>query len=604
LLGRGPRKLLLILACVLCCAAAAPALASAAGSGSIAGLVTEAGTAPAKPIGGAEVCAERPDGAPGGGCVYADENGEYAIEELPEGEYEVRFSGEACPASGCVREWAEQLWNDRYPNESPDLVEVEEGNRESGIDAELQAFGTLAGTIGEVGGGPIANAIVCFDVAPELGLFLNGCTVTDAAGRYEFDQLPPTEYNLEFNGWVCEAGVECSREECEEEVSCTHPYVPQYYDEKPTFNPEELQTATVASRATTEIDAELTRGGTIEGAVTLAGLGTEQPLAGIEVCAFSERVVVETRCTKTGAGGEYAIEGLASSETWLVKFVANGYVPQRWSAEPDEEEAGAEIEVTAPETVAGIDAALVETAPRAPAFTTAPALTGTAAVGMALACSTGTWSHSAETLAYSWQRDGVAIAGQTGASYTVTSADEGSSLTCAVTVANTAGSASATSSALAVPPHQEEKVEPEKTTPTPSPTPGPTSTGTPPVTTNPTPPAPAPPAPGKATATGAKAAGSVVTVTLKCPAGGGTCSGSLKLVFEQKTKNSKGKVKVKSVKLGSSSFSVGSGKAKKIKVKLNSKGQKLLKEAGKKGLKVKLSGNGVKSKSLTLHPQQ
>jgi hypothetical protein len=601
LLGRGPRKLLLILACALCCAAAVPALASAAGSGSIAGLVTEAGTGPAIPIGGAEVCAERPDGAPGGGCVYADANGEYAIEELPEGEYEVRFSGEACPASGCVREWAEQLWEDRYPNETPDLVAVQEGNREAGIDAELQAFGTLAGTISEAGGGPIPSAIVCFDVAPELGLFLNGCTVTDAAGHYEFDQLPPTEYNLEFNGWVCEAGVECTREECEAEVSCTHPYVPQYYDEKPTFNPEELQTATVASRATTEIDAELTLGGTIEGAVTLAGLGASQPLAGIEVCAFSERVAFETRCTKTGAGGEYAIEGVASSETWLVKFVGSGYVPQRWSAEPDEEEAGAEIAVTAPETVAGIDAALVETAPQTPAFTAAPELTGTPAVGTALACSTGSWSHSAETLAYSWQRGGIAIAGQTDASYTVTSADEGSSLTCAVTVANAAGSASATSNALAVPPHKEEKVEPEPTPPAPVPTPGGTSTGTPPVTTNPTPPPPAPPAPGKATATGAKAGGAVVTVTLSCPAGGGACSGSLKLVFQQKTKNGKGKTKVKSVKLGSGSFNVGSGKAGKIKVKLNSKGQKLLEEAGKAGLKVKLSGSGVKPRTLTIH---
>ncbi len=87
----------------------------------------------------------------------------------------------------------------------------------------------------------------------------------------------------------------------------------------------------------------------------------------------------------------------------------------------------------------------------APANTTAPAVTGTAAVGSVLTTTNGTWTNSPTSYAYAWLRDGTAISGATSATYTVASADEGKSLTCRVTATNTGGSASATSNAVAIP---------------------------------------------------------------------------------------------------------------------------------------------------------
>jgi hypothetical protein len=85
-----------------------------------------------------------------------------------------------------------------------------------------------------------------------------------------------------------------------------------------------------------------------------------------------------------------------------------------------------------------------------PANTVAPAITGTPQTGQVLTCSQGTWSGGTpQTFVFDWRRDGVAT-GATGTTYTVVSADEGHALTCRVTATNSAGSASADSSAVNV----------------------------------------------------------------------------------------------------------------------------------------------------------
>lgn len=71
--------------------------------------------------------------------------------------------------------------------------------------------------------------------------------------------------------------------------------------------------------------------------------------------------------------------------------------------------------------------------------TTPPAITGTAAAGHPLSCSTGAWTPTATSFAYQWERDGTRIVGATNATYTVQPLDEGTALSCFVT----AGSAGA-----------------------------------------------------------------------------------------------------------------------------------------------------------------
>jgi hypothetical protein len=75
----------------------------------------------------------------------------------------------------------------------------------------------------------------------------------------------------------------------------------------------------------------------------------------------------------------------------------------------------------------------------APVNTGAPTLSGTPALGQTLTCSTGTWANSPTSFSYVWLRSGVPIAGQTGGTYVVQSADEGHAISCQVTASNGGG---------------------------------------------------------------------------------------------------------------------------------------------------------------------
>lgn len=80
----------------------------------------------------------------------------------------------------------------------------------------------------------------------------------------------------------------------------------------------------------------------------------------------------------------------------------------------------------------------------APAFTAAPAITGTLTVGQVATCSTGTVTGDAViTYAYQWFAAGVAIFGAIASTYTLTSAELGKKLQCRVIASNASGSAQA-----------------------------------------------------------------------------------------------------------------------------------------------------------------
>ena len=90
---------------------------------------------------------------------------------------------------------------------------------------------------------------------------------------------------------------------------------------------------------------------------------------------------------------------------------------------------------------------------------TAPSISGTVAVGQALTAANGTWSNTPTGYTYQWQRcdaagaNCVAIAGATGGTYTLTSADSGSTIVVQVTASNANGTGqTATSSQTAVVP--------------------------------------------------------------------------------------------------------------------------------------------------------
>lgn len=87
----------------------------------------------------------------------------------------------------------------------------------------------------------------------------------------------------------------------------------------------------------------------------------------------------------------------------------------------------------------------------APAFTAAPAITGTPKVGVVLTSTNGTVTGDA-TITYTrqWYADGVAIAAATATTYTPVTGDVGKTISVRVTAVNGAGSANAYAAASTV----------------------------------------------------------------------------------------------------------------------------------------------------------
>jgi len=67
--------------------------------------------------------------------------------------------------------------------------------------------------------------------------------------------------------------------------------------------------------------------------------------------------------------------------------------------------------------------------------------------GAVITCSPGTWKYHPTGYGYQWRRNGVAISGANGSTYTVVSADVGATISCAVTATNPAGTSGAVATA-------------------------------------------------------------------------------------------------------------------------------------------------------------
>ncbi|WP_310889951.1 hypothetical protein [Clavibacter capsici] len=147
-------------------------------------------------------------------------------------------------------------------------------------------------------------------------------------------------------------------------------------------------------------------------------------------------------------------------------------------------DAGSVITVAVTGSRSGYDASTQTSAPTAAVptpvvadFSAAPTPTiaGSAQVGFTLSARAGTWTPW-PTFSYAWTRDGVLIAGQTGATYRVTEADRGAAIAVRITGTRTGyATTTVTSAGMTVP------------AATPTPTVAPTQAPTPAPTTAPQP---------------------------------------------------------------------------------------------------------------------
>ena len=545
-----PRRTLAVLVGCVALFAVAP-VASALASPGIEGTVTEA-EAPHTGIAGAKACAYNATTEAPEGCVTTGSHGEYTI-SLSAGSYKVGFT-----ATG----YRNQYYSDRSSFSEGTAIGVT-SSTVGGFDAKMveAGSGSITGRATSNGQG-VGGIQACAENSEGYG---GNCAETNGNGEYTISGLGVGTYTVSFSPQ--------ENSSCEEELGVK---VRCVLNANVIGQP--VSSVHVKANQTTTQNVTLQTGGQISGTVTNASI-THPGIGKIVVEARHVNSKGEYECCGygrawTNASGVYTINGLPSG-SYKVNFggdlcveVARGegkeeectiaYVGDYYHEKASFEKAET-VNVTTGSNTGGINETLREAFPTTPANTGAPALTGTPAVGQALTCSQGSWSHEPTYVVYQWLRNGSVISGQTGSTYTVQAADQGKALACSVTAGNGAGAATAGSNAVTIPVPL-------------------------------------------AVFVGAKVKGAVASVTLSCP-GPGACSGVLKLVARAVTKHGKRKT-TSNVTIGSASFSMAAGKSVTLKVHLTGQGRKLLGKAGKKGLKVQIAGSGVQAHAAVLKPRR
>ncbi len=362
-------------------------------------------------------------------CATTEAGGDYAISELPSGEYDVEF---AAPFESDLN-YITQYYNNKTSPTTAEPVKVTTGEATEKINAEMQEGGKIEGTVTGLTESedtiPLGNIEV---TAYEAGgnEYPVGYTKTNEKGEYTIVGLATGSYKVMF------APVESDLN-----------YLPQYYQNKPSLKTAN-QVKVEQEKSKIGINAELQIGGAISGTVTDAW--THAPLSNILVVAIGSDEAFAW-VANTNASGEYSIVGLASG-VYKIEFIGLGsgspYILQYYNDQPSLASANP-VTANQGSTTPGIDAALVR---KAPVDTAGPVASGTPAPGQALSCTTGSWTGSPTlTYAYAWLRGGVAIPGASASTYAVQSADQGAGLACQVTATNKSGSASAVSNTLTVP---------------------------------------------------------------------------------------------------------------------------------------------------------
>lgn len=318
---------------------AAPAMAE---TGGLRGRVVEAEEV--EPVNGTIVCAEAMPPLPVGSTCDETEGGEYEITGLEKGQYRVHFE----PPEGS--RYVPQYFIHSLLKSTAHLVEVEEGVVKGGIGASLEAAGWVTGTVTDPTGFGLSGIEVCVfaELLPELE---PRCAMTDLAGKYEIEHLPPGPYTAEF--WAPDE---------------SRNIFPQYFDGE--TSPEEADEFFVFGyNETAGIDAMMELGSSIAGKVLEAG--SNAPLPDIQVCALAAGSGHEVSCETSAADGTYSINSLPTG-MYVVGFSVtgeegglpvaaqeDGYVRQYFEDEPTFEAADL-IDATQPSVYGEVDAHLVK----------------------------------------------------------------------------------------------------------------------------------------------------------------------------------------------------------------------------------------------------
>jgi Carboxypeptidase regulatory-like domain len=199
--------------------------------GKIAGIVTNSAHAPLE---GVDVQAASVSRGFVVNAGFTDANGEYVVEDLPPGEYEVAF----LPSGN---EYITQFYNGQNSSASANPVLVAAGKTTFSINAALIATGKITGTVTDAYTHAGLDKIAVY-ASGEFGF---GFASTASNGEYTITGLPSGSYKVQFF-WEFSKD---ERKACEHTPRCPPKYITQFFNDQPsevTANPVGITVGAVA----------------------------------------------------------------------------------------------------------------------------------------------------------------------------------------------------------------------------------------------------------------------------------------------------------------------------------------------------------------------
>ena len=254
-----------------------------------------------------------------------DAEGNYSIGGLTPGNYKVYFQS---PGNlNYINQW----YNNKNSSEIADPVIITAGQMASGINAQLAEGGIISGRVTDVSGNGIE------DISVQVNYLNIVNTFTDSDGNYSVGGMSSGQYKIFFR-------------------SFQKNYVPEWYNDKASFDTAEQVTVTIG-QTTSGIDAQLALGGIILGRVTNeSGNG----IANVSVQVYSFDSMSYVGSVGTDADGNYSIGGLTSGnyKVYFYPPTDSNYV-QQWFSIKDSSETADPLNVIVGQTTSGINAQLV-----------------------------------------------------------------------------------------------------------------------------------------------------------------------------------------------------------------------------------------------------
>ena len=244
------------------------------------------------------------------------------MDGLTTGSYKVKFE---TSSQNYITEW----YNDKSSFANADAVFVTNGQTTGNIHAKLALGGSISGNVTNGLRAPMENVLVS---VYEGSQNLIRSAYTNEFGDYTIQRLSTGSYQVKFE-------------------TTSQNYITEWYNDKASFVSADPVSVTQGS-TTSNIDAQLTDGGTISGNVTNK-IATALKNVEVSIYDLAENLV---KLVYTDSVGNYNAEGMPTGN-YKVKFSFQNYTTE-WYNDKDSFTSASGISVTQGSTTTGINAEL------------------------------------------------------------------------------------------------------------------------------------------------------------------------------------------------------------------------------------------------------